>query len=311
MAFKPASANRGNFDGEPRNFPTPKDGSRRARVSLIVDMGTQEREPIYKVGDKIVTEDTEGAVATPQKACQQVAIFADLTSDVVDYGGTIGEAPYRLLLNKNFKGVIQGINLTTVAPTDAKGKLIQGKPWSFHPNSTITKLAKAIEREDILVSLDIEELLNGAFMADVEVKKTEDKNNKKDKDGNVIVYTNVNFKAASKVPTVEDDDGNEKKLKVPPLAQPALCIQFDTATKDQVQFIRANLRKQIKLASNYAGSAMQKAIEAYEAEQAKDATSDNDTSGDDTPAEKTSTPAKVNNPKPVAKEDQGNDDSPF
>jgi hypothetical protein len=140
------------------------------------------------------------------------------------------------------------------------------------------------------------------------VKKTEDKNGKKDSKGNVIVYTNVNFKAASKVPTIEDDNGNDVKLKVAPLVQPARCIQFDNATKEDVQFIRANLRKQIKLAANYAGSAMQKAIEAYEAEQ--DAKSDKTEPDDDTPAHPEEKTKPKNNPKPVAKEDQG-DDSPF
>lgn len=311
MAFKPQSANRtgGNFD-ESRNYPAPKDGSRPARVSLIVDLGTQEREPIYKIGDKIVTEDTEGAVATPQKACQQVAIFVDLTSDNVDYGGSIGTAPYRLLLNKNFKGVVQGINLTTVAPTDAKGKLIQGKPWSFHPNSVITKLSKAIEKEEILSSLDIDELLNGAFMADVEVKKTEDKNGKKGADDKVIVYTNVNYKGAAKVPVIENDAGEDVKVKVRALTLPARSIQFDTATKDDIQFIRSNLRKQIKLAKNYAGSAMEKAIQAFEAEQESKGTGNE--SNDDTPAEKPSEQTtKKNTPKPVSKADQGDSESPF
>jgi len=294
MSFKPMkSGNGGNFDGETRNYPTPRDGSRKARVSLIIDLGIQARDPIYKLGDKIVTEDTEGAVETAQKSCQQVAIFADLTADKVDYGGDIGTAPYRLLLNKAFKGVLQGINLTTVPPTDAKGKRIEGRDWTFHPNSTLTKLAKATEREDVLKTLDIDLLLGEAFMADVEVKKTEDKNGKTDKEGNVIVYTNVNFKGASKVPNQENDAGDDiGKMPVPPLKDKPMSIQFDTATKEQVQFIRSNIRKQIKLAENYAGTAMQRAIEAFEAERAQESTSDNDTSGDDTPAKAAEKPAE-------------------
>lgn len=314
MAFKPmksGSGGGGSFDNESRNYPTPKDGSRKARVSLIVDLGVQKRDPIYKKGDAIVTEDTEGAVETPQKSCQQVAIFADLTADKVDYKGDIGVAPYRLLLNKAFKGVLQGINLTTVPPTDAKGKRIEGRDWTFHPNSTLTKLAKATEREDVLKTLDIDLLLGCAFMADVEVKKTEDKNEKKDKDGNVLVYTNVNFKGAAKVPNEEDEDGNDiGKIKVPALAAPAMSIQFDTATKEQIQFIRSNIRKQIKLAENYAGSQIQKAIEAFEAEQAEKS----DDKGSDTPDEDEKPAPKAKpktTPKPVPKSEQDDESSPF
>ena len=101
-SFKPKNANAPSTggDGLPRNFPTPKAGSRRARVSLIVDLGTQEREPFNagKPDEK------------PQKPCQQVAVFADLVADTVDYGGDIGKAHYRLMLNGSFGGVLKGIN---------------------------------------------------------------------------------------------------------------------------------------------------------------------------------------------------------
>ena len=254
MTFKPANASRpqgGDFENT-ANYPTPRAGSRKARLSLIVDMGTQEREPF---------EEADGSLKE-QKPCQQVAVFADLVADTVDYGGDIGKQHYRLLLNKSFQGKIQGVNFVATPPKDAKGNLIQGKPWGFHPANLLTKIAKAVGREEVVESMDVEQLLDLPFMASVEVKQTEAKDGKKDKDGNVIVYKNVNFKGAAQVP--EDDDGNP--IEVAPLNCEAKCITFDNATKDDIKFIRAGLRKQIKLALNYAGSAMQKAIEAFEAE---------------------------------------------
>lgn len=254
MAFKPANASRPQGSGEfenTANYPTPRAGSRKARLSLIVDMGTQEREPF---------EEDDGTLKE-QKPCQQVAVFADLVADTVDYGGDIGKQHYRLLLNKSFQGKIQGINFAATPPKDAKGNLIPGKAWGFHPANLLSKVAKAVGREDVIESMDVEQLMGLPFMATVEVKVTESKD-KKDKDGNPITYKNVNFKGAALVP--EDDDGNP--IDVADLNCEAKCITFDNVTKDDIKFIRAGLRKQIKLALNYAGSKMQKAIEAFEAE---------------------------------------------
>jgi len=189
-------------------------------------------------------------------------VFADLVADTVDYGGDIGKQHYRLLMNKSFQGKIQGVNFTATPPKDAKGNLIPGKAWGFHPANLLTKIAKAVQREDVIESMDVEQLLGLPFMATVEVKVTEAKDGKKDKDGNVITYKNVNFKGAAQVP--EDDDGNP--IAIADLNCEPKCITFDNATKEDVKFIRAGLRKQIKVALNYAGSKMQKAIEAFEAE---------------------------------------------
>jgi len=276
MAFKPANASRPQGDFEPRNLPTPRSGSRKARVSLIIDLGVQNRDDF---------EDPATGEVRPQKPCQQVAVFADLVADIVDYGGNIGKQHYRLLLNKSFAGVVQGINFAATPPKDAKGKLIEGKAWGFHPANILSKVAKAVGKPEVIESMDVEELLAQAFMAQVEVKETEAKDGKQDKDGNVIVYKNVNFKGAAPVP--EDDDGNP--LPVAQLAQDARCVTFDTATKEDIKFIRSGLIKQIKLANNYAGSQMQKAIEAYEAE-----------NNSEEPGEKAEKPAGAKLNKPTA-----------
>jgi hypothetical protein len=316
MAFKPASSGKGgngNNDFEWKNLPTPKSGQRPARVSLIVDLGVQDREDF---------EDPDTGELKPQKPCHQVAVFADLVRDVVDYGGDIGKNQYRLLLNKSFKGDVQGINFTTTPPKDAKGKLIDGKPWGLHPANLITKLAKAVDLEEIIfddrknpASLDIELLLNEAFMAQVEVKETE--SDKEDKDGNKIVYKNVNYKGAAPVPMMDGDDGEEVAMDVPELRAEALCITFDSAKPEHIKFIRGNLLKKIKTANNYAGSQMEKAVKAFEASQDKGGDEGGE-SADKQPAEKPAkeTPAKEAKPsgkaaeKAAAKAAKANDAKP-
>lgn len=263
MSFKP-KAPVSNREYEPRNYPTPKAGSRKARVSLIVDLGEQNREPF---------ENDDGTFRD-QEPCQQLAVFVDLVSDVVDYGGELGKQPYRLMVNKTFQGQFQGINFTVTPPKDAKGNMIKNKPWGFHPASALTKLAKATGTEEIIYddkknpkSLDVSELLNKPLMVQVEVKETESKD-KKDKEGKPVVFKNVNFRGAAPVPTQEDEDGNDiGPIPVAELKTPAMLITFQNATKEMVKYIRYNVRKVIKQANDYAGSNMQKAIDAYEAEE--------------------------------------------
>lgn len=303
MSFKPSNASRtSSVNFEPGNFPTPRAGSRKARVSLIVDMGVQNREPFEDPNTKEMKE---------LKPCQQVAVFADLVADTVDYGGSIGKQHYRMLLNKSFQGNIQGVNFVATPPKDAKGNLVPGKPWGFHPANLLTKIARAVGRPEVVESMDVEELMGLPFMAQVEVKETEDKNGKTGKEGNILVYKNVNFKGAAEVP--EDDDGNP--LPVADLNNPALCITFDNARKEDIKWIRAGLLKQIKLANNYAGSQMRKAIEAFEAENAQG----DDDDSEDAPAAKPAVKAAqvalakkaAAKPKPVVQDHDEGEDSPF
>jgi hypothetical protein len=319
MSFKPknATAPTGSGNYSQTNFPVPRAGARKARISMIVDLGEQNRPDIWKKGGEIVNEGTDGAECFPQKPVQQLAVFADLVADTVDYGGEIGKAHYRLMLNGSYSGVLKGINFSASPPKDAKGNTIEGKPWGFHPQNLLSKLAKAVGKPEVIESMDVTELLGEQFIAEVEV--SEKASGKKDKDGNEIVYKNVNFKGASKVAPVEtgeeDEDGNpiEEIPDFPALKLPAKCVTFQNATKDDIKFLRQNIIKQIKLANDYAGSQMQKAIEAFEAEQAAKGGNKGDDSGDadETPAEK---PKAVKKPaaqkKPVPQDDM-DDDAPF
>jgi hypothetical protein len=310
MAFKPKNSGKSSNAGtgeDTRNFPVPKGGPRKARVSLIVDLGEQNREDF---------EDPKTKELKPQKPAYQVAVFADLVSDVVDYGGKVGKAQYRLMLNKSFQGVVQGINFQAVPPRDADGNMIEGKKWGLHPANLLTKLAKAVDLEEITIDdgpngMDISLLLNQPFMAQVEVKETEGK--KKDAEGNPIIYKNVNFKGASPIPMIEDDDGNEAPMPVAKLTQPARCITFDDATVEDIQFIRGNLLTMIKNANDYAGSQMQKAVEEFEAKnKGSNAASDEGEAEQEAPAKPaTKTAKKPAAPKKPVPQDDMDDDVPF
>ena len=258
MSFKPKNSggNGGNFKRDPNaKFPVPKAGNRPARVSLIIDLGNQNRKDFE---DPITKE------LKPQKPADQIAIFLDLTADVVDYGSVIGKQPYRLMLNKSFAGELDGINFTTGPVRDAQGAVIQGRPYNYHPMSIITKLAKAAKVDAIVdgVDLDITQLLNKPLLATVEVKRSEDKNGKKDEaTGKVRVYENVNFRGVSEVPEIEDG----VFMKVPECQLTPMVISFADATVDDIKYIRRDVLAKIKTANNYAGSNMQKAIEEFEA----------------------------------------------
>lgn len=291
-SFKPKNANAtSQMRDENFNVPVPRGGSRKARVSLIVDLGIQNRDDF---------EDPVTKELKPQKPCQQVVMFADLTSDVVDYGGSIGKAPYRLMLNGQFDRKIKGINFTATAPKDAKGNIMQGKPWGFHPASLLTKVAKAVNKPEVITSMDITQLLDIPLMVTVDVKETA--SGKMNAKGEEIIYKNVNYKGCSEVPL----DDNDEPITVAPLQCKPMCITFDDAQPSQIKFIRKNVLEMIKQATNFEGSQMQKAIELFEA-----GAFDEDDFAEETPKveAKPNTPAKPAAKRPSVPADDM--DSPF
>ena len=294
-SFKPKNANStSQFKDDNFNSPVPRGGSRKARISLIVDLGIQERDDF---------EDAVTKELKPQKPCQQVVVFADLTSDVVDYGGNIGKAPYRLMLNGQFDRKIKGINFTATAPKDAKGNILAGKPWGFHPASLLTKVAKAVKKHDVITSMDITQLLDIPLMITVDVnEKNSGKLNAK---GEEIIYKNVNYKGCSEVPL----DDNDEPIVVAELQCKPLCITFDDAQPQQIKFIRKAVLELIKQATNYEGSQMQKAIELFEA----GAFDEDETETKVATKEAPKVTKAVTKPKakPVFDEDDGSDPLPF
>jgi hypothetical protein len=277
MAFKPVSnatvtqdENYVKVDWNAINKQV-KGGSRPARVSLIVDLGIQEREDFeeeYKEGDPkhesaigagatLVEVNGKTMIHTPRKPQQEVAVFVDLTSDIVDYGGEIGKQPYRLLLNKSFMGDISGISFAGTYSYDNKGNVLKDKGFTFHTNSPLTKLAKATKQTQIIAgsgpdNMDVSQLLDQPLM--VTVDKTETADGK--------VY--LNYKGCSEVPLVPSDpsdpDSPEVTMNVKPLSSPALAITFDRIKPEDKKWLRGDIIKKIKLAKNFEGSAIQEVL---------------------------------------------------
>lgn len=242
-------------------YPAPlKDGLQQAAVSLIVDMGIQDRDNFVEVyneksddhikalaergAELVVPEygDDKGkdCISIPQKPKQAVAVFVDLLGGVVDYGGSIGEAQYRHMLNRDFKNDVSGIPFGAVKPAK------NGGVWTFGALNILSKLAKATGQTQILEdgdkNMDVSDLLGKPFLINITTILTV----KGEK-----TYTNV--KHGEPQPLMEGID--VLALDVTPL-----LIQMDDATKDNVKFIRKAVRDKIMLAHDFSGSQMETAF---------------------------------------------------
>lgn len=284
MSFKPKQKYSNNSN-EDRKYPAPaSDGLQFARVSQIVDMGTQPQANIEEEYDennekhKAAVENGTGSftvpvwgdlkgkkcISLPRKPKDSVAVFIDLVENTVDYGGEIGEKHYRLMLNKSFKGDITPIPFGAVPPKSPDGK------WTFAPSSMLTKLATVCNMPQVIgkgtddENMDISLLLNKPLQVNIEIVTTE-KNGK--------TFTNVYNKGLSPI---------RKTDVVPELLTEARLITFDEATAEDVKFIRKDLRNKIMEALNFKGSNMEKAfiaagiISAEQASQSADAPQEED-----------------------------------
>jgi hypothetical protein len=277
MAFKPA----GTQSESPSTGPSVdwtavnkqvRGGNRPARISLIVDLGTQKRDNFVEEysptlakhikaleGDGFLTEeDGKQFINIPQTDQPQIAVFADLVHDVVDFGGDLGKQPYRLSLNGSDFGNMRGIGFSGCYSFDKNGQILKDKGFTFHSMSPLTKLAKATKQEQIISgsgkdNMDVEQLLGKACM--VQVQKSEPSEDK--------CY--LNYKGCSEVPMVASDpsdpDSEEVPMTIKPLQSEALIITFDNVTEDSKKWLRGDLIKKIKEAVNYQGSNMQKVLE--------------------------------------------------
>ncbi len=216
---------------------------------------------ITQVGGKFVIN---GSIYQPKDG-QEIAIFADLVDNVVDYGDEIGKKPYRIGLNKTWKGELKGFSLKAVPPQN-------GNVWTFAGTSMLTKLANATKETAVIDGSDANKLndvgcfLGKSIMADIQ--KSE-----------VGENTYVNLKGIGSVPKAIEK-GIDYSLVTP------VGISFDTATVEDLKAacLRGNILKKIKSANNYAGSQIEKAIKELEGDttpsQPKYQESVNETSND-------------------------------
>lgn len=221
-------------------FPIPEEGSQLGVVNLIVDMGVQEREDF---------EDPQTGETKSREPVNQFAVFFDLPESIVDYGGKIGEKPYRLRAFHNFKGNVVGWSFAACPPMDTSGKFLKDGMRTFHPNSPFRKLAKATGNTQIFTTvednMDIRQLLGSMCLVDVELKEW----SKGDKSG-----TDVKYRGVSKL----KDSYIEKIFPegLPEMQKPRI-ITFENVGSDDVKFIHRDVIESIKQASNYEGSVIQ------------------------------------------------------
>lgn len=213
-----------------------------SQVEGMLKKSDFDKVKITEQGGKFIVN----AQVRQPKDRQEVAVFADLVDTIVDYGSEIGQKPFRVLLNKTWKGEIRGLGLTVVPPQS-------GNVWTFAPNSMLTELAK-VTRQNTITDGTVKNDLNniGLILGKslmVDVVKTED--------GDKIY---VNVKGISSVPSAL------AKTIDYSLVNP-VGISFDDVTVESLKAagIRGSIIKKIKQANNYEGSRMQKAIEAFEA----------------------------------------------
>lgn len=285
MSFnlKPKGSSSTNYSDQPKvdynkiNAQVEADNT-PAIVSLIIDLGVhtpslnvsengetkfEGREEAEQYLDKIVELKGEkdgakfnikevdgefvinGNIYQPKDG-QEVAIFADLVDNVVDYGDDIGKKPYRIGLNKTWKGELKGFSLKVVPPQNGS------KIWTFAGNSMLTKLASATKQETVTNGTKSEDLNNIGLLLGksimVDVKKNEDGDN-----------TYVNVKGISSVPK-----GIEKSIDYE-LVTP-VGITFESATVEDLlkAQLRGNIIKKIKSANNFKGSSIQQALIEFE-----------------------------------------------
>lgn len=248
-----------------------EEGNNPARISLIVDLGIQQRgqgvketeTTVFKtqeeagewfnkvkslVGEKAAENlrpyvDASGQISADgaiydKRDCQEVAIFADLTETKVVYVDGEPAKQYRVLLNKTFKKELSGFPFMATPPKE------KGGVWSFAANSFLSKLSRCTGHPEILDggehNMDISRCLNEPLYVDLK------------KSGNFVNVGGISAKRKSE--TFSELDNT------------ALLITFDTVTPELLE--KAKLRKvvidKIKQAVNYEGSAMQAALSTYE-----------------------------------------------
>lgn len=295
-----------------------EEGPNPARISLIVDLGIQERgkgvsyegkddftvvkteeeaeelieEAAEIMGDFLlekyeldVIEEEDDGFKVPfriynKKDAQEVAIFADLPETRVEYVKGEGDRQYRIMLNSAFKGELAGFSLNPVPPKK------QGGVWTFDAKSKLAKLAKATGHKEILEQgehlNDIGRILGEAFLLNIE---------KTDKGF-------INAKDVMPLP---------KGMPASELDNGPVGITFEGATVELLE--QAHLRKsvieKIKKAKNYEGSAMQKAIEEFEAKSSSKASqseSEDDSEEQEESPKKTRRRRQKAEEKPVRKE---------
>lgn len=239
-----------------------------------------------------------------EREYQELAIFADLTENPVDYGEEIGVKPFRVMLNRRWMQEINGFQLKKSPPAK------KGDPWTVKGNTKLAELATATGHKDLL-EVDLEdadwsEILGEAFNLAIE------------KSGDEGQYLNIG-KCVSVKRKKNKTTGKIEVEEVEDLEHEAILITFDDVTVEELEqaHIRGDIIKKIKSATDYKGSQMQKAIEEFEARQKAKGSSkktedddnqDGDDDEDEKPNRKVNKVDKTKSKKPKEEKPEDNDD---
>lgn len=245
-------------------------------ISQVIDLGTQELEDAeteYKDGPAKEAEITAENPDTyfkdgidresgkpvrlkcwPQKPQQCVAIAVDFPRKLVDKGKFFGNSkplPLRLWLGGQFYNSTKKLMLLG-RPTPLKvtnlDKTRATKVWSLAQNNLLYKLAVGsalIEPGEAFLPGRIDELLGKALQWSVQVY------NKPAKTGEKKFYTEY----ISYVGALSEDQVVPEQLTTPQM------VQMNQPNEDEaVKFLPSHVVNMIKLAENFAGSAMEKQL---------------------------------------------------
>lgn len=282
MAFKPKAHNKTSDNEGKSDFQVviPEEGLAPVQVSMIVDLGSHPKQPKFAKGSdgkRELNDDGTFKVLWPKDDTvrgHSVAAYVDLLQQTHEYPEPIGVKNIRLPLHQVVRGASLGLNFTTVAPRDANGNYIKGRPWLLAPTSMWAKIAKVVSNEkgtkiaNIIFDPtyenndlnDIGMLLGRPFMMNVEVDQVE-KGDKK--------YVNIKLK--SPVPLA-------KGFPVDKALTKAISVGFDDddllipdeglGGSTKFDLIRLADLRTIVLADEYPGSKMQEAVQAKHDESA-------------------------------------------
>lgn len=294
---------------------TKKYGEKHSAIKDGLDVEDPDDTDYDEDKTKTITKDKKGNWVETEKSpkyvvaanefggereYQELAIFADLTENRVDYGEEIGDKPFRVMLNRRWQGEINGFQLKKSPPAQ------KGGVWTVKGNTKLAELATATGHKELLEcdleDADWSEMLGEGFNITIE------------KSGDEGQYLNIGKCVALKkkkgvVEEVEELDGEP------------ILITFDDATVEDLEaaHVRRDVIEKIKKASDYEGSQIQKAIEEYEARlKSKSKDSSDDDSDEDEAEDEEQTQRKVvklGKPKGKTKtksstddEDQGDED---
>lgn len=236
-------------------------------ISSIIDLGIQERDDIIvdyseqdakRAGAEEFDDKGKRKLRIPQKPKQQIAMTVDFPQILVDkgqfFGSNDGPLPLRILLNGEFgfrDGAGVWVPIVAKPYTLSESRNDDGS-WSIQPQNNLYKLAEAcdlLDEKGNFSKENVGDLLGkvAQFSIRVYLRQSGDRS-----------YLTEEIKLAGPV---------AEGVSIPDFDESLLGGVNFTGGNDpkDIKNLRKCVRNSIKRAKNYAGSGIQKEIEALEA----------------------------------------------